>query len=60
MRLHVIGEGYSDPRSERFGSAFLFDAGEERLLIDFWPVPLAPPDARSAPHACGSHPNQRL
>jgi ribonuclease Z len=38
MRVHVIGAGCPDPRKERFGSAFLFDVGEERLLIDCGPA----------------------
>jgi ribonuclease Z len=36
-RLHVIGSGCPTPVAERYGSAFVLEAGGERLMIDCGP-----------------------
>ncbi|MFW6038989.1 MAG: MBL fold metallo-hydrolase [bacterium] len=38
MILHLLGLGTPDPSSERFGSAFLLEVGDELIMIDCGPA----------------------
>lgn len=38
MKLHILGAGNPDPSPTRYGSAFVLEIGDERLLIDCGPA----------------------